>query len=90
MWHGSCTPSSFAPQRRLSLWPRRWSCGAGDEDAGVRADEVCGRFARTPAVASALAKLAGTDRFSENGSEPEKALATLRAADGKVEDSEKA
>ncbi|MEW2317308.1 hypothetical protein [Streptomyces bauhiniae] len=59
------------------------ACDAGDEDAGVRADEVCGRFARTPAVASALAKLAGTERFNEALSEPKEAVATLRAADGK-------
>ncbi|MFF7969203.1 hypothetical protein ACFZC3_28095 [Streptomyces sp. NPDC007903] len=59
------------------------ACGVGDEDAGVRAGEVCGRFAHTPAVASALAKLAGTERFNEDLSEPTEAVATLRAADGK-------
>ncbi|MGW4221840.1 hypothetical protein ACWEG1_00105 [Streptomyces bauhiniae] len=64
------------------------SGGVQEGDEGVRASEVCGKFAHVPSVASTLAKLAGTERFSENGSEPEKTLATLRAADGKVEDSE--
>ncbi|MGW3115097.1 hypothetical protein [Streptomyces sp. NPDC001091] len=64
------------------------SAGAPEEDAGIRAAEVCGGFAHDSAVESALAKISGTARFSDNGSEPEKALATLRAADGKVENSE--
>ncbi|RZU44810.1 hypothetical protein EV284_2286 [Streptomyces sp. BK022] len=64
------------------------ACGAGDEDAGVRANEVCGRFARAPAVASALAKLAGTERFNEDLSEPAEAIAKLRAADGKYNEHE--
>ncbi|MFF9378759.1 hypothetical protein ACF1BB_30095 [Streptomyces griseoluteus] len=66
------------------------ACSAGTQkrDEGVQASAVCGKFAHAPAVASALAKLAGTARFSENGSEPKRALATLRAADGKVDDSE--
>ncbi|MFJ6842120.1 hypothetical protein ACIQRE_05530 [Streptomyces griseoluteus] len=62
------------------------ACDAGDENAGVRAGEVCDRFARAPAVASALVKLAGTERFDENLSEPKEAVATLRAADGKFSD----
>ncbi|MFJ5521279.1 hypothetical protein ACIQB4_30110 [Streptomyces griseoluteus] len=64
------------------------SGGAQQRDEGVHASAVCGKFAQAPSVASALAKLAGTARFSEDGSEPNKALATLRAADGKVDDSE--
>ncbi|MGA5727028.1 hypothetical protein ACPCI1_00100 [Streptomyces seoulensis] len=66
------------------------ACSGGPQggNSGVQAGEVCGKFAHAPSVASALAKLAGADRFSESGSEPEKALATLRAADGKVDDSE--
>lgn len=66
------------------------ACSGGTQkgNAGVQASEVCGKFAHAPSVASALAKLAGTDRFSESGSEPAKALATLRASDGKVDDSE--
>ncbi|MFG2814195.1 hypothetical protein [Streptomyces sp. NPDC048410] len=64
------------------------SGGVQEGDEGVQASEVCGKFAHTPSVASALTKLAGSGRLSEGGSEPEKAIATLRAADGKVEDSE--
>ncbi|MBV1945444.1 hypothetical protein [Streptomyces sp. BV129] len=60
------------------------ACSVSDEGAGIRAAEVCGKFARTPSVASALVKVAGTERFGEDGSEPEKVLATLRAADGEV------
>ncbi|MFH9427717.1 hypothetical protein ACH4JZ_05475 [Streptomyces sp. NPDC017615] len=33
---------------------------------------------------SALTKIAGTERFSDQGSEPKEALATLRASDGEV------
>ncbi|MYV38642.1 hypothetical protein GT030_07095 [Streptomyces sp. SID1328] len=41
-------------------------------------------MAHDPSVESALTKIAGTDRFSDHGSEPEEALATLRASDGEV------
>ncbi|WP_330235289.1 hypothetical protein [Streptomyces sp. NBC_00566] len=64
------------------------SGGIQAENEGVKANEVCGKFAHTTSVASALARLTGTERLSEDGSEPEKALAALRDADGKVEDSE--
>ncbi|MBV1945442.1 hypothetical protein [Streptomyces sp. BV129] len=74
----------------LSLLWAVSACSAGtpEEDAGIRAAEVCGKFAHESYVESALAKISGTARFSDNGSEPEKALAALRAADGKIEDSE--
>ncbi|MER8028046.1 hypothetical protein ABTZ78_03575 [Streptomyces bauhiniae] len=59
------------------------SADAGD-DSGIRAGEACGKFAHDPSVESALTKIAGTERFSDHGSEPKEALATLRASDGKV------
>ncbi|MFJ6908538.1 hypothetical protein ACWERF_28685 [Streptomyces griseoluteus] len=59
------------------------SADAGD-DSGIRAGEACGRLAHDPSVESALTKIAGTDRFSDHGSEPKEALATLRASDGEV------
>ncbi|MGW2212783.1 hypothetical protein [Streptomyces sp. NPDC001781] len=64
------------------------SGGVQEDDEGVQASEVCGKFAYAPSIASTLTRLAGAERFSESGSEPEKALATLRAADGKVDDAE--
>ncbi|WP_329015769.1 hypothetical protein [Streptomyces sp. NBC_01601] len=74
----------------ISLLGAVSACSAGnsEEDAGIQAAEVCGKFAHGSAVESALTKISGAARFSDNGSEPEKALAALRAADGKVEDSE--
>ncbi|MER8016963.1 hypothetical protein ACIQ7S_05725 [Streptomyces griseoluteus] len=61
------------------------ACSADASDApGIRAGEACGGFAHDPSVEAALSKIAGTDRFSDHGSEPKEALATLRASDGEV------
>ncbi|MFG3194512.1 hypothetical protein ACGFYT_00105 [Streptomyces sp. NPDC048208] len=60
------------------------SADSQKDDPGIRASEVCGKFAHETSVAAALTKIAGTGRFSDSGSEPAEALATLRAADGEV------
>lgn len=47
-------------------------------------DTVCEAFAKTPDVKSALREVTGTDKFIDDHSKPEKALQSLRKADGKL------
>ncbi|UUU30513.1 hypothetical protein JIX56_11700 [Streptomyces sp. CA-210063] len=57
-------------------------------DSGVKVEVVCGSFAKESTVAAALKEVSGTDTFTQEGSEPDDTLTSLREADGKVESGE--
>lgn len=52
---------------------------------GASSKNVCGHFAKQSAVAAALARIGGTERFTDAGSKPKETLASLRSADGKID-----
>ncbi|WP_202490754.1 MULTISPECIES: hypothetical protein [Streptomyces] len=58
------------------------SCSGGDggtkEPEGLAAAEVCGGFAKEGPVEAALKAVLGSDRFEDNYSKPDKAVARLR------------
>ncbi|MCM3264574.1 hypothetical protein M3765_11115 [Streptomyces thermoviolaceus] len=64
------------------------SSSGGSKERGVSAEKVCNNFAHEPSTATALSRIAGTDRFVEIGSKPEETLALLRSANGKVDEVE--
>lgn len=59
------------------------ACSSGGEEApvkGLAASEVCGGFAKEAPAETALKAVMGTERFTSDLSEPEKALEALRQA----------
>jgi hypothetical protein len=56
--------------------------------SGLKVEAVCDSFASDSTVAAALEEVSGTNTFTQDGSEPDKTLASLRAADGELESGE--
>ncbi|MER5882870.1 hypothetical protein ABT160_03490 [Streptomyces sp. NPDC001941] len=60
------------------------SDGGKDTPAGATASQVCGGFAKDPAVGSALVAVVGEDRLLDDRSEAETTVRALRSSDGKL------
>ncbi|MER6789491.1 hypothetical protein ABT330_33575 [Streptomyces sp. NPDC000658] len=65
-------------------------CGGDgkDETQGTAGKDVCDHFAAASDVADALSFVGNTENFTEVGSKPKETLASLRSADGKVDDTQ--
>ncbi|BFO15822.1 hypothetical protein SHKM778_22100 [Streptomyces sp. KM77-8] len=61
--------------------------GSSEKEEGASQDgsTVCGSFARSDNLRSALQEATGADRFKDDRSQPDEALRTLREADGKLD-----